>query len=169
MPLPFVVLGYDRIALSLFSISLLLMWSDAFLTYCALNIEAKEINPLLLALNKLVGRKRGLFASRLFGSALSLYGIVREDQYFLLVISWIFAIVICTNSVSLFFHFRKKVDSQNTDNTNDKQPYWCRNVCSKSIINYPNNSNQYRCYEDCKNNVGYIEIIQLEGTPYPFS
>lgn len=101
VPLPFLILGYDKITLSLFSLSLLLVWADAFLTLFSLRIGAKEINPLMTILCRVFGRKKGLFTSRLFGSALLLHGMIREDQHFLLVVSWIFAIVVCINSVSL--------------------------------------------------------------------
>jgi len=119
IPLPFLIFGYDKITLSLFSISLLLVWSDAFLTLFSLRIGAKEINPLMISLCRILGRKKGLFISRLFGSALLLHGMIREDQHFLLVVSWIFAIVMCINSVSLFSRFQKDENCKNADKTNN--------------------------------------------------
>lgn len=97
----FLSMGYDRELIIAFSIANLLIWTDGFLTVYALEKGATEINPLMNVLSKITNRKTFLVVSRLVGSLFTLYGIIERNLIFLLVLSWIFSIGLCLNSMVL--------------------------------------------------------------------
>lgn len=120
LPLPFFMLNYERELISLFSISLLLVWTDGFLTYYAVvRLGATELNPLVRGLSKIMSWKKSILLSRLVGSLFSYYGLIEKNQPFLVVLSWIFSIVICFNSISLSLRSFKNVEYHDADNSND--------------------------------------------------
>lgn len=75
LSVPFLVnAGFGLILVVIFSITLMLIWSDGFLTLYALNSRGTEINPVMSILNKKDGKKEGFLVSRLGGSALLVVG-----------------------------------------------------------------------------------------------
>jgi len=101
LPLLFLTMNYDRNLIIIFTISNLLIWTDGFLTVHALRNGATEINPLMNGLNKITNRTRFLLISRGIGFLFTLYGIIEKNLNYLLVLTWIFAIVVCMNSITL--------------------------------------------------------------------
>ena len=121
VPLPFLILGYNEVSVSLFSTCLLLFWTDAFLTYFVLNRNmVAECNPIISFLNKFCGIKKGLLLSRLLGSALLVYGLILErSPYWLLAVTWILAILLCTNSVTLILSLSHFLDDPISKNAKE--------------------------------------------------
>ncbi len=109
LPAPFLIsIGYAPLLVSVFSISIMLLWSDGLLTLFAIGKGATEINPIISFFNLLVGKKRGVLLSRVVGSILPVVGLLTENLYFVLVIAWLFAAVVCLNSVTLLSVFSEK-------------------------------------------------------------
>jgi len=112
-------MGYDRGLIIAFSITNLLIWTDGFLTVYALENGATEINPLMNVLSKITNKKIFLVASRFIGFLFTLYGIVEKSLIYLLVISWIFSIGACLNSMTLSFkNSFKQEETKNPESRN---------------------------------------------------
>jgi preprotein translocase subunit SecG len=155
LPLPFSIYGYDSVLVALFAISNLLIWADGFLTYFALKVGATEINPIIAISNKLVGKKRGLFLSRLVGSIFCFYGLIEKKQPALLAITWIMSIVICMNSIVLSSNVKlvkilnvnnSKINSRanDADNSDNQRPLTKikRSNVRKNYPKYPDKKNR---------------------------
>lgn len=140
LSLLFLGMGYDRGLIIAFSIANLLVWTDGFLTFFALKMGATEINPFIAILNRLVGKKRCLFASRIVGSMFCVFGLMEKNQSVLLAIAWIMSIVICINSVTLLSKSEINIGT-NKANNSDKQ-------CPCTKIKRPNIRSDYRNYSD---------------------
>ena len=121
LPTPFLVnIGYDPLLVSVFSISIMLLWSDGLLTLFATGKGAAEINPIMNFLNWLAGEKKGVWLSRVIGSVLPIVGLFEKNLYFILALAWFFAAVVCLNSVTLLSVFSEKIDAKQTYPTNDQ-------------------------------------------------
>ena len=118
---PFLInIGFHLIPVTLFSISLLLVWSDGFLTLYALNKGGTEINPAMSFLNKKLGKKMGFLISRIGGSALLVLGLLTENLYFLLLLAWLFSGVVCLSAVQLVEHLHENPDVKGVENDHPK-------------------------------------------------
>jgi hypothetical protein len=112
LPAPFLVsAGYPPLLVCIFSISIMLLWSDGLLTLFAIGKGATEINPIVKFLNWIAGKKRGVLLSRIVGSILPIIGLLENNLYFVLAIAWLFAAVVCLNSITLFSVFDEKVNA----------------------------------------------------------
>jgi hypothetical protein len=113
LPAPFLVsAGYPPLLVCAFSISIMLLWSDGLLTMFAIGRGATEINPVVKFLNWITGKKRGVLLSRIVGSILPIIGLLENNLYFVLAIAWLFAAVVCLNSVTLLSIFGENVDAK---------------------------------------------------------
>lgn len=113
---PFLVnAGFDLILVIVFSITLMLVWSDGFLTLYALDKGGTEINPIMFILNKKIGKKAGFLVSRVGGSALLVLGLLVRNVYFLLLLAWLFSGIICLSSVELAEHLHENPDVKNAN------------------------------------------------------
>jgi hypothetical protein len=105
IPIPFLInAGYNLILVSGFSIALMSIWSDGFLTLHALKKGATEINPLMNFLNKIIGEKKGFLVSRICGSVLPLVGLLLKNVYFVLLLALLFSALVCLSSFELAEH-----------------------------------------------------------------
>jgi hypothetical protein len=95
------MLGIEPLLVFLFSTSLMLIWSDGFLTYHSLKKGAIELNPIMNWLNKKIGRKWCVYLSRLCGSLFSVIALAMKNLYLILVIVWLFASIVCLSAVAL--------------------------------------------------------------------
>ena len=111
--------GYDHMLIVSFSISLMLLWSDGFLTLYALSRGATEINPLMNVLNKKIGKKGGFLVSRVVGSILPVVGLLIRNIYFVLLLAWLLSGVVCLSSVELAEHSNKSPDVKNANTRKD--------------------------------------------------
>lgn len=120
LPAPLLVcIGYEPLVVSVFSISIMLLWSDGLLTLFAIKKGATEINLIIAFFNWLVGRKKGILLSRIIGSILPIVGLLEKNLYFVLAMAWLFAAVVCLNSITLLSIFSEKIDAKQTYCTND--------------------------------------------------
>lgn len=94
-------LGYDGLLVSVFSISIMIIWTDGLLSIFAIQKGATEINPLMTVINKRIGKKEGVLLSRIAGSLFPIWGLLEENLYAILAMSWVFAAVVCLNSATL--------------------------------------------------------------------
>ncbi len=118
LPIPMLIwFKYDILTACLFSLSLVLIWTDGFLTYYAFNENAKELNPMMDKLNQRIGKKGGLFLSRFIGSSLALIALLMGNLYLLLLIAWLFSIVICLGAIALAFSFDKNKHIEDTQDS----------------------------------------------------
>jgi hypothetical protein len=102
LPVPFLTgLGYDGLLVSVFSISMMLIWTDGLLSIFAIQKGATEINPLMAVINKRIGKKEGVLLSRIVGSLFPTWGLLEKNLYAILAMAWIFAAVVCLNSATL--------------------------------------------------------------------
>jgi hypothetical protein len=99
----------------------MLIWTDGLLTLFALERGiSSEVNPILALTNKLVGKKEGILLSRIVGSLLSVLGLVEKNLYVVLVLAWVFAAVVCLNSLSLLAMPLPLANAYNAQNTKDQ-------------------------------------------------
>jgi len=120
LPAPLLVyIGYEPLLVSVFSISIMLLWSDGLLTLFAMKKGATEINPIINFFNWLIGKKKGILLSRIVCSFLPIVGLLEKNLYFVLAMTWLFAAVICLNSLTLLSVFSEKIDAKQTYHTND--------------------------------------------------
>jgi hypothetical protein len=126
LPVPILVsVGYDGLLVSVFCISLMLLWTDGFLTLYSLRKDATEINPIMNYLNRKIGLKKGVIVSRIIGCFFPILGLLGNNPYFILVIVWLFSAVVCLNSVTLLRHLNVSVDVKDADDTDESQPPYC--------------------------------------------
>ena len=116
LSVPFLInAGFDSMLVCGFSMSLMLLWTDGFLTLFALGKGATEINPLMNYLNKKMGKKRGVLLSRVVGSILPIVGLLMRSFYFVLLLAWLFSALVCLSSLELVQHFDKSPNVKDTN------------------------------------------------------
>lgn len=116
LPVPILTsAGYDGLLISVFCTSLMLLWTDGFLTLYALRTNATEINPLMSYLNKKIGEKKGVVLSRVIGCFFPIAGLLGRNSYFILALVWLFSAVICLNALTLARHFDVSVDVKDSN------------------------------------------------------
>jgi len=120
LPLPFLILNYDKILIIAFVVSNLIIWTDGFLTVYGIRTSGTELNPLMALLNKFAGNKGWLLLSRGIGSAILLYGMIERNLVFLLVMSWIFSIAVCMNSLVLLSYLQIKPNRKQSNASKEK-------------------------------------------------
>jgi hypothetical protein len=120
IPIPILKsVGYDGLLVSTFCISLMLLWTDGFLTLYAIRKGATEINPLMKYLNRKIGDKKGVVLSRIVGVIFPIVGLLESNPYFILVLIWLFSAIVCLNSLTLVRHFNVSVDVKDANSTKD--------------------------------------------------
>jgi hypothetical protein len=95
------ILGFANLLVVAFSMGLMLMSADGFLTKFALKNGAIEVNPLMDYLNKKIGDNKGILLSRITGLLILSIGLLANNAYFCLAIAWLFCMVVLLNSANL--------------------------------------------------------------------
>ncbi len=155
------IMGYNIELIIAFSTANLLIWSDGFLTVCALDKGATELNPLMNLMSKITSRKMFLVISRCVGSLFSVYGIVEKNTAFLLVVSWLFSMVVFMNSLSLRTASRSipKSNRKYTSQTDDYQPHFIGKNVANQITNESEKTNYHNSDSHNKNDVTNCHFI----------
>jgi hypothetical protein len=105
VPFPFLYIGFDKSLVGLFSISLVLLWTDGFLTIFCLSQGHYEANPVMRIFLKFLGQTRGVILSRIIGSLFLIVSIVLMKPEWLMAVAIIFCFVVCSNTFLLMLSF----------------------------------------------------------------
>jgi hypothetical protein len=89
------------------------------LSIFAIQKGAREINPLMVVVNKRIGKKKGVLLSRIVGSLFPIFGLLEKNVYAILAMSWVFAAVVCLNSATLLSVSLEGSNAKDTYDTND--------------------------------------------------
>jgi hypothetical protein len=95
------LIGFDNLMSASFSMGLMLISTDGFLTVYALRNGFLEANPIMNFLNEKIGETKGILVSRAIGFIILSGGLITNNAYFCLAIAWMFCFVVCFNSVNL--------------------------------------------------------------------
>lgn len=84
------VLNYGPLMALAVAIATLCILTDGVATLLVKKLSGSELNPIMNLLFRKVGLHRALLMTRMAGLALIVYGVLTENPYMILGISWLF-------------------------------------------------------------------------------
>lgn len=84
------VLNYSPLMALAVAIATLCILTDGIATLLVKRVSGSELNPIMNLLFRKIGLHRGLLVTRIVGLALIIYGVLTENPYMILGISWLF-------------------------------------------------------------------------------